>query len=103
MLVRRLIGALFVTLGTIGLMAIGLKAMKPRDYVFIYDAKTSTKYRVKREDYNRNVKKEQKRFERRREEMLRRNQGYIPENEMRMQRMDNGTFARYRKGRSPRE
>lgn len=35
--------------------------------------------------------------------MLRRNQGYIPENEMRMQRMDNGTFARYRKGRSPRE
>jgi hypothetical protein len=47
-----------VTLGTIGFMALFLRAAKPPDFVEIYDAKTGTKYRVKTEDYNRNVEKE---------------------------------------------
>ena len=83
-------------------MAIGLKAMTPDDYVYIYDAKQGTKYRVKRDSYNKQVKAEQKRFAQRREEMIRRNQGYVTEKEMRLQKMDNGSYARYIPGQTRR-
>ena len=50
-----MLAAVAVTLGTIGFMALILKASRAPDFVEIYDAKTGTKYRVKTQDYNRNV------------------------------------------------
>lgn len=78
---QRLVAAIAVALGTIGFMALFLRAAKTPDYVEVFDAKTGTKYRVKTEDYNRNVEKERQRFQRRQEEARRRALGYEDDDE----------------------
>lgn len=102
MLARRLFGALAVCLGTIGFMAIGLKGMAQDDYVYVYDANQGSKYRVKRENYNRNTEEKQKRFMRRHDEMKRRQHGFVDEDQYRIQKMGENKMARYRPTRAQR-
>jgi hypothetical protein len=102
MLVRRLLGALAVCVGSIAFMAIGLKAMTPEDHVYVYDSKTGAKYKVPRENYTKHEQTKRERFLRRKEEMHRRNQGYVTEDEYRTHRTVSNSVARYKSSRAQR-